>query len=181
MYSLGLLIVDLETARRGLLEVFEVPDGKRTNGFRTPPIPDGPRSIGLLPRVKTPIWIFSPQIPAGFLRLSQSPRNRSQGINSPLYAWAAETLQTFYRHLQKWGSRSVNLVGIETLESRLREAVVAARRRHPDKFVHGPGPDHSRNHITVSKKRLNYEHTDFSLADQRQRRLIHSESKATAG
>jgi hypothetical protein len=27
MYSLGLLIVDLETARRRLLEVFEVPDG----------------------------------------------------------------------------------------------------------------------------------------------------------
>ena len=38
MYSLGLLIVDLETARRRLLEVFEVPDGKRTNEFRTPPI-----------------------------------------------------------------------------------------------------------------------------------------------
>ena len=71
MYSLGLLIVELETARRRLLEVFEVPDGKRTNGFRTPPIPDGPRSIGLLPRLKTPIWTFSPQIPAGFLRLSQ--------------------------------------------------------------------------------------------------------------
>ena len=118
MYSLGLLIVDLETARRGLLEVFEVPDGKRTNGFRTPPIPDGPRSIGLLPRVKTPIWTFSPQIPAGFLRLSQP-----QGIGAKV-------------------------------ESRLREAVVAARRRHPDKFVHGPGPDHSRNHITVSKENI---------------------------
>ena len=42
MYSLGLLIVELETSRRRLVEVFEVPDGKRTNGFRTPPIPDGP-------------------------------------------------------------------------------------------------------------------------------------------
>jgi hypothetical protein len=43
MYSLGLLIVELEISRRRLLEVFEVPDGKRTNGFRTPPIPDGPQ------------------------------------------------------------------------------------------------------------------------------------------
>ena len=71
MYSLGLLIVELETSRRRLLEVFEVPDGKRTNGFRAPPIPDGPRSIGLLPRRKTPIWTFSPQISADFLRLFQ--------------------------------------------------------------------------------------------------------------
>ena len=53
MYSLGLLIVELEISRRRLLEVFEVPDGKRTNGFRAPPIPDGPPSIGLLPRLKT--------------------------------------------------------------------------------------------------------------------------------
>ena len=66
MYSLGLLIVELETSRRRLLEVFEVPDGKRTNGFRAPPIPDGPPSIGLLPRLKTPIWTL--QIP-DFLRL----------------------------------------------------------------------------------------------------------------
>ena len=102
MYSLGLLIVELETARRRLLEVFEVPDGKRTNGFRTPPIPDGPRSIGLLPRLKTPIWTFSPQIPAGFLRLS-NPKEQSQGINSPLYAWAAETLQSFLPQLAKMG------------------------------------------------------------------------------
>jgi hypothetical protein len=54
MYSLGLLIVELETSRRRLLEVFEVPDGKRTNGFRTPPIPDGPQSIGLLTRLQNP-------------------------------------------------------------------------------------------------------------------------------
>ena len=47
MYSLGLLIVELETSRRRLLEVFEVPDGKRTNGLKTPPIPDGPQSMGL--------------------------------------------------------------------------------------------------------------------------------------
>ena len=54
MYSLGLLIVELETSRRRLLEVFEVPDGKRTNGFGTLPIPDGPQSIGLLTRLQNP-------------------------------------------------------------------------------------------------------------------------------
>jgi hypothetical protein len=32
MYSLGLLIVDLETARRRLLYVFEVPEGTPTGG-----------------------------------------------------------------------------------------------------------------------------------------------------
>ena len=55
MYSLGLLIVDLETARRRLLDVFEVPDGARTSGLRTRPIPDGPHSIGLLTRFETPL------------------------------------------------------------------------------------------------------------------------------
>jgi hypothetical protein len=55
MYSLGLLIVDLETARRRLLDVFEVPDGTRTSGRRTRPIPDGPHSIGLLTRFETPL------------------------------------------------------------------------------------------------------------------------------
>jgi hypothetical protein len=59
MYSLGLLIVELETSRRRLLEVFEVPDGKRTNGLKTPPIPDGPQSIGLLTRLKTPLDLFA--------------------------------------------------------------------------------------------------------------------------
>ena len=54
MYSLGLLIVELETSRRRLVEVFEVPDGKRTNGCRTPLIPDGPQSIGLLTRLQNP-------------------------------------------------------------------------------------------------------------------------------
>jgi hypothetical protein len=46
--------VELEISRRRLLEVFEVPDGKRTNGFRTPPISDGPKSIGLLTRLQPP-------------------------------------------------------------------------------------------------------------------------------
>jgi len=49
------------------------------------------------------------------------------GIDSPLYAWAAETLQSFLPQLRE-------LVGIETLESRLRKAVVAARSQ-----IVGPG------------------------------------------
>ena len=55
MYSLGLLIVELETARRRLLDVFEVPDGTPTSGLRTQAIADGPPSIGLLTRLNTPI------------------------------------------------------------------------------------------------------------------------------
>lgn len=55
MYPLGLLIVDLETARRRLQYVFDVPDGTPTSGLRTRPIPDGPDSIGLLTRLKTPL------------------------------------------------------------------------------------------------------------------------------
>jgi hypothetical protein len=35
MYSLGLLIVELQTARRRLLHVFEVADGTPTSGLRT--------------------------------------------------------------------------------------------------------------------------------------------------
>jgi SAM-dependent methyltransferase len=49
------------------------------------------------------------------------------GIDSPLYAWAAETLQSLLPQLAKMGMLFGELVGIETLESRLREAVVAAR------------------------------------------------------
>ena len=50
MYSLGLLIVELETARRRLLYVFEVPDGTPTRGLGTLPIPDGPCGrTGLIP------------------------------------------------------------------------------------------------------------------------------------
>jgi len=50
MYSLGLLIVELETARRRLLYVFEVPDGTPTSGLGTQPIPDGPCGrTGLIP------------------------------------------------------------------------------------------------------------------------------------
>jgi SAM-dependent methyltransferase len=49
------------------------------------------------------------------------------GIDSPLYVWVAETLQSFLPQLAKMGILFGELVGIETLESRLREAVVAAR------------------------------------------------------
>jgi hypothetical protein len=49
------------------------------------------------------------------------------GIDSPLYAWMAETLQSFLPQLAKMGIGAAESVGIETLESRLREAVVEAR------------------------------------------------------
>jgi hypothetical protein len=42
IYSLGLLIVELETARRRLRYFFEVLDGTPTSGLGTQPIPDGP-------------------------------------------------------------------------------------------------------------------------------------------
>lgn len=48
MYPLQLLIVALETAKQRLRSVFVVPDGTRTNEFRTPPIDDGQRAIDLL-------------------------------------------------------------------------------------------------------------------------------------
>jgi len=56
------------------------------------------------------------------------------GMDSPLYGWAAETLQSFQPQLAKMGIVFGELVGIETLESRLRKAVVAARSQ-----VVGPG------------------------------------------
>jgi ubiquinone/menaquinone biosynthesis C-methylase UbiE len=49
------------------------------------------------------------------------------GIDSPLYAWAAETVRSFLPQLAKMGIVLGELRGIETLESRLREAVVEAR------------------------------------------------------
>jgi SAM-dependent methyltransferase len=49
------------------------------------------------------------------------------GLDSPLYASAAETLRSFLPQLAKMGVLLGELVGIETLESRLREVVVAAR------------------------------------------------------
>lgn len=49
------------------------------------------------------------------------------GIDSPLYAWAAETLRSFQPQLAKMGILFGELPGMETLESRLREAVVAER------------------------------------------------------
>jgi len=41
MYSLGFLIVELETARRRLLYVFGAPDGTPTSGLGTQPVPEG--------------------------------------------------------------------------------------------------------------------------------------------
>ena len=42
MYSLGFLIVELESARRRLLYVFGAPDGAPTSGLGTQPVPEGP-------------------------------------------------------------------------------------------------------------------------------------------
>src|SRR5580704_1377333 len=42
MYSLGFLIVELETARRRLLYVFGAPDGTPTSGLCTQPAPERP-------------------------------------------------------------------------------------------------------------------------------------------
>ena len=65
------------------------------------------------------------------------------GFDSPLYGWVAETLRSFLPHLAKMGILFGEQVGIEALESRLREAVVAARSQieAPGKSAHGPGPD----------------------------------------
>ena len=49
------------------------------------------------------------------------------GIDSPLYAWATETVRSFLPQLAKMGIVLGELLGIETLESRLREAVLEAR------------------------------------------------------
>ena len=53
MYSLASLIVELQTARRRLLKVVEVPNGTPTGGLRTHRIPNGRESIGVLTRIKT--------------------------------------------------------------------------------------------------------------------------------
>src|SRR5258708_9175068 len=75
------------------------------------------------------------------------------GIDSPFYAWVAETLQSLLPQLARIGIPFGELVGIETLEGRLREAVVAARSQivGPGKSAHGPRPDHSWNRSTVPK------------------------------
>src|SRR5260221_1689029 len=82
MYSVGLLIVERETARRRLLYVFEIPDGTLTNGFRTQPIPDGPHSIGLLTRLKTPSHL--PRADTGGLFFSPpTPKNQTKPWRMP--------------------------------------------------------------------------------------------------
>jgi ubiquinone/menaquinone biosynthesis C-methylase UbiE len=49
------------------------------------------------------------------------------GIDSPLYNWAAETLQSFLPQIEKMGIVFGEPVGVETLESRLKDAVIEAR------------------------------------------------------
>jgi ubiquinone/menaquinone biosynthesis C-methylase UbiE len=49
------------------------------------------------------------------------------GVDSPLYAWAAETLNSFRPQLTKMGIASSGFTGVETLASSLRAAVVDAR------------------------------------------------------
>lgn len=49
------------------------------------------------------------------------------GTDSPLYAWVAETLRSFLPQLAKIGIVLSEVVGIETLESSLKAAVVEAR------------------------------------------------------
>jgi SAM-dependent methyltransferase len=49
------------------------------------------------------------------------------GNDSPLYAWTAETLKSFLPQLVRMGVVTADMVAIETLETRLRNAVVGAR------------------------------------------------------
>ena len=49
------------------------------------------------------------------------------GIDSPLYDWAAETLHSFLPRLAQMGIAFGEAVGIDTLGSRLRDAVIEAR------------------------------------------------------
>src|SRR5258708_22428492 len=87
MYSVGLLIVERETARRRLLYVFEIPDGTLTNGFRTQPIPDGPHSIGLLTRLKTSSHL--PRADTGGVSFFlPTPRKKGQPSRTPNYLLA---------------------------------------------------------------------------------------------
>src|SRR5258707_11154095 len=79
MSSLGSLIVDLETARRRLLYVFEVPDGTPTSGLRTRPITDGPHSIGLLKRLNTPMDRLRADT-AGFFFVSPNAKEQSEAM-----------------------------------------------------------------------------------------------------
>jgi hypothetical protein len=53
MYSLGSLIVELQTARRSLLNVFELPVGTATSGRRTYGMRNELESTGRLTRIKS--------------------------------------------------------------------------------------------------------------------------------
>jgi SAM-dependent methyltransferase len=58
------------------------------------------------------------------------------GDDSPLYAWAAETLASLLPQLVRQEIVTAEAVGIDSLEARLREAVVAARSQvvGPEQF-----------------------------------------------
>ena len=53
MYSIALLIVELQTAKRRLRKVLELPNGTSTGGLRTHRVLNGRESIGFLTRAKT--------------------------------------------------------------------------------------------------------------------------------
>src|SRR5208282_1275242 len=60
MYPLGSLIAELETARRRLLNVFELPVSTATSGTRTYGMRNGLESMGHLTRIKSSMdvpWI----------------------------------------------------------------------------------------------------------------------------
>ena len=58
MHPLGLLIAELETARRKLQNVFEVQNGMATSEGGTRRILNGPESIGSFLRPRSPVWTF---------------------------------------------------------------------------------------------------------------------------
>lgn len=62
------------------------------------------------------------------------------GTDSPLYAWAAETLKGFRPQLAEMGIALGELIGIETLESSRGRS--PATLWHPLKSTHGSGFDH---------------------------------------
>jgi hypothetical protein len=52
MYSLSAMIVEMQTARKRLLKLFDVPNGTSTYGLQTRRILNGRESIGFLTRLK---------------------------------------------------------------------------------------------------------------------------------
>jgi hypothetical protein len=52
MYSLSAMILEMQTARKRLLKLFDVPNGTSTCGLQTHRILNGRESIGFLTRLK---------------------------------------------------------------------------------------------------------------------------------